>query len=118
MVVSLDVPHATADLPHNVVVLRVADGQKWSGLAGSGRTGLGSTIVRSTLSRSLSTALLKLLTSTRAIGSWNGLVSTSTVGCQMGIVDSRDWLILEMEVGELVRKLTERNWGSGAHVLV
>lgn len=91
---NLDIPHAGSDLDHSIVVLWATQRQKWSSLGGQN----GGARVGSVLDRAATTLLLTLvgqsliefLTATRTVRGWSRLVSTSTVGGQMSIVDGGD----------------------------
>jgi hypothetical protein len=90
-----DVPHTVADLIDEVrTLVRVAQWNERSSLSRQGRASLRRTALSTTnrgTDSSILTSLLELLTTTRTLRSGGRLVSTSTVGSQVCIVDGRDW---------------------------
>jgi len=91
---TLDVPHTIADLrDHVVALIRVAQRNKRSDLGRQGRTGLRRAWLGTTDSSTNSGILTSLLTLLATLGTFRGrgrLMSTSAVGCQVCVVDSRD----------------------------
>lgn len=101
---TLDVPHTVADLIDEVrTLVRVAQWNERSSLSRKGRASLRRTALSTTncgTDSSILTSLLELLTTTRTLGSGGRLVSTSTVGSQVCIVDGRDWGMLASLLAE------------------
>jgi hypothetical protein len=92
----LNVPHTSAELGDDIrALIRVTQGQQRRSLGWQRRTSLGRTLTGLATSRSTNhsilASLLELLATTRAIRSRSGLVGTSTVGCQMSIVNCGDF---------------------------
>jgi len=91
--ICLDIPHRGADLDHYLHVLGASHGKKWldvnlpGGTSGAGRWKRGWAGIPSVLS--ILAGLQEFLAATWALTSRSIIMRTSTVGCQMGIVDSR-----------------------------
>ena len=92
----LNVPHTSAELGDDIrALIRVTQGQQRRSLGWQRRTSLGRTLTGLATSRSTNhsilASLLKLLTTTRAIRGRSRLMGTSTVGCQMSVVNGGDF---------------------------
>jgi hypothetical protein len=92
----LNVPHTSAELGDDIsALIRVTQGQERCSLGWQRRTSLGRTLTSLATSRSTNhsilASLLELLTTTRAIRSRSRLMGTSTVRCQMSIVNCGDF---------------------------
>jgi hypothetical protein len=95
-VAHLNVPHTSAELGDNISALvRVTQGQERCSFGWQRRTSLGRTLsglaTSGSTNHSILASLLELLTTPRAIRSGSRLMSTSTVGCQVGIVNCGDF---------------------------
>lgn len=109
---SLDIPHGCANLDGSAITrLDVTKGKEWLSLSWHAR--------RSGLRGWCTTLLLKLLATTRTLRSCNVLVATSTVGCQVSIVDGRNCNASEDNICNRNQvRLTHGDRSGRSHVLI